>query len=285
MLAEGCRMKHCLLGATCSLLAGAACGAEGPEVPLCDGSTNLTLRMFYEGQPGRGYLGAGVRVENGLPSFAVDGQCRYFMGGGWFEDPQTHDLGWRQGAVSDDLRRALEAKVGAEDLESTYDCSSRLLTTDAPRIVIANTRSAIVCGSIQPIEKVVDFVRQRAGELWEEAQPLEGGLRITVREGPSVEPPRRYQWPAELNLRDYFQTNLDILYDDPSGQSRLVPAIDAAPLRALREEYLRDTRPGILYNGEGIPITDGQTLGTMFMRDALPYEDERGLWPLPGQLQ
>ena len=34
---------------------------------------------------------------------------------------------------------------------------------------------------------------------------------------------------------------------------------------------------------EGIPVTDGATSATLFMRDALPYEDEHGLWRLPGE--
>jgi hypothetical protein len=68
---------------------------------------------------------------------------------------------------------------------------------------------------------------------------------------------------------------------EPIGRSKKVVAADAAPLRAIREEYLSDTRPGDLYAADGIPITDGVISATMFLRDALPYEDERGILPLP----
>jgi hypothetical protein len=109
-----------LFPVTCSLLLGSGCSSEAATVPLCDGSTNLTLRIFHGGQSSRGYLGSGVREENGHPSFAVDGQCRYFISGGWVADQQSRDLGWREGVVSNDLRRALEARAGAEDLEARW---------------------------------------------------------------------------------------------------------------------------------------------------------------------
>src|SRR5262245_20404170 len=55
---------------------------DAPELPLCTGSARLALRVFYAGG-GLAATGGTVRLENGYPSFAVDGQCRYFMSGGW----------------------------------------------------------------------------------------------------------------------------------------------------------------------------------------------------------
>jgi hypothetical protein len=229
-------------------------------VPLCDGSTNLTLRIFHGGQSSRGYLGSGVRVENGHPSFAVDGQCRYFMSGGWVADQQSEDLGWREGVVSDDLRRALEAKTGAEDLREALDCGSGVAIYDVTPLIIANARSSLICvgGSSQPVRDVFAFVRERAQALWPDAQPLEGDVRITVLPAYGGEPPRWYPWSMGLAFEDYFEPSAQIIADNPTGQGRRVAAMDAAPLRMLREQYLRDTRPGVLYLGAGIPITDGQ---------------------------
>jgi hypothetical protein len=153
-------------------------------------------------------------------------------------------------------------------------------------MIIANARSSIICvgGLSQQVRDVFAFVGERAPVLWSDAQPLEGDVRITVLPAYGGEPPRWYPWPMGLVFEDYFEPDAQMIADDPEGQSRRVAAMDAAPLRRLREQYLRDTRPGVLYTGGGIPITDGQTLATMFMRDALPYEDERGLWPLPEAL-
>jgi hypothetical protein len=284
------RRRPCLVGATLSLLAGVSCSSDGDAppatVPLCDGSANLTLRIFYGGQSGRELFGSAVRVENGFPSFAVDGQCQYFISGGWFDDLQARDFGWRQGSLVNDLRDTLEANAGVEDLRSTYDCGRAVPVADAPPAIIANARSSLICvgGTSEPVGNVFALIVRRARELWAGAQPLDGGLHVTVREASGAEPPRWYPWPTGLRLLDYFETNSDILYDAPEGRSRPVAAMDAAPLRALREEYLRDTQ-GAFATGDGIPITDGETLGAMFMRDALPHENERGLWPLPEEMR
>jgi hypothetical protein len=52
----------------------------------------------------------------------------------------------------------------------------------------------------------------------------------------------------------------------------------------MRERYIRDLgalSPG--RGGNGIFVSDGESTTTLFMRDALPYEDESGLWPRPGE--
>ena len=276
--------------ATVSLLAVASCSsdADAPAamVPLCDGSSAMTLRIFYAGQSGREVLGSAVRIENGFPSFVVDGKCNYFMAGGWLEDQQARDYGWRQGTLSDDLRRTLEAKAGAEDLPSAYACSGSG-ALDAPPAIVANARSSVICSSDanESVREIMSVIRQGARELWAAGQPLAGDLRVTIREASGAEPPQRYPWPSGLALSDYFEPDSSSLYFEPEGRSKRVAAADAVPLHALREQYLRDTRPGVLYIGEGIPITHGETSATMFMRDAVPYEDERGLLPLPEELQ
>lgn len=274
---------------TISLLAGAGCSsdADAPAatVPLCDGSEQLTLRIFVAGQSAREVVGSAVRTENGFPSFAVDGQCQYFMSGGWVEDEQARDYGWRQGIVSDDLRSMLEAKAGAEDLPTAYDCNGPL-ATDASQGIVANARSTVVCADGgEAMGEMLTALRQRARELWAEGQPGDGDLRVTVWAASDSEPPRQYRWPNGLALRDYLEPDPNALVLEPEGRSKRVAAADAAPLRAIREQYLSDTRPGILYTGNGIPITDGKLSAAMFMRDALPYEDERGILPLPEEVQ
>jgi hypothetical protein len=289
--------ERAVVSAALCLLAGAGCSsdsngcnadgcssdveASAAEVPLCNGSTQLTLRVFYASQSAREVFGGAVRIENGFPSFAVDGQCQYFMSGGWFEDQQARDHGWRQGTVSDELRSTLEAKAGAADLPAAYDCEGPG-AVDASPAIISNARSTVICPSDakQAVVEMMAVIRQRARELWATGRPLDGDLRITVRAAGN-EPPRRYRWPAGLALRDYLEPDSSTFVSDPVGRSKRVAAADAAPLRAIREEFLRDTRPGVLYVGDGIPITDGQISATLFMRDALPYEDEQGILPLP----
>ena len=268
-----------------ALLTGAACnsdaGAPVPAVPLCDGSERLTLRVFLAGQSGHEVLGSAVRIENGFPSFAVDGRCNYFMSGGWLEDKQARDYGWRRGTVSDELRGVLEARAGADDLVSAYDCSGPL-AADASPAIVANSRSLVACpDGVGAMRAVMTAIRQRARDLWATGRSLEGDLRVTITQEHGLEPPQRYPWPRTLALVDYLEPDLNAFVAEPVGRSKRVAASDAAPLRAIREQYLLDTRPGILYVGAGIPITDGETSATMFLRDALPYEDDRGILPLP----
>lgn len=261
------------------VLVGVGCGSEA-AVPLCDGSQGLTLRVFVSGNPGQEVLGSAVRVENGYPSFAVDGQCRYFISGGWGVNAQGRDEGWRQGMVDAALRGKLERMAGMEDLRTLNDCGSSELIDSGP-LVIANTRSSLRCTGSQGrrVTAVFDAVDPA---LWAQGAPLDQALHITAWEGlggRALE--ARYAWPNELALQDYFEADTNVFFEEPVGNSRLVPATDAGPLRSLRERYLSDTRgmPSL----DGIPVRDGDLSAAVFVRDALPYEDERGLWPLPGE--
>ncbi|HTV22650.1 MAG TPA: hypothetical protein VMG12_28370 [Polyangiaceae bacterium] len=273
---------------TCAALAAAACGSEAddasaPTLPICDGSADLTLRIFYSGG-GMDYPGSAVRRENGAPSLAVDGQCRYFMSGGWLEDRQSSDLGWRQGILPDELERALEQRVGS-DLEQTYGCGDGFIV-DAPSSVIANTHSALTCpgGGGQSVLDVFAFVRQHARELWAAGQALQDDLHIAVVEPRDGGPVRKYDWPSGLDLHDDLEPVSLAAALEGRDRRRRVPAAEAAPFRAIREQYLRDTEPASAgYTAAGIPVTDGELSATLFMRDALPYEDEQGILPLPGE--
>jgi hypothetical protein len=273
------------------LLVTAGCAAEEPDVPLCDGSDGLTLRIFAAGQASRDAMGSAVRVENGLPSFAVDGQCRYFMGGGWRgagSARQSRDEGWRRGTVSDGLRRDLELLVGWADLEQRYACDPSAGAFDAPAGIVANTHSASICasGSVGPQFAVAfDAIQDRAAQLWAQAQPLDQDLRVTAVEDyvADGDPLPAYAWPSGLAFRDYLLQDDAALLGVTEGFSKLVPAAEAGPLREVRERFLLDLQRranGII---GGIQMTDGETTGAVYLRDALPYEDEDGLWPLPGE--
>lgn len=130
-----------------------------------------------------------------------------------------------------------------------------------------------------------EAVYERAQALWAQGDPLNQALHITAWAGTGGADLELYPWPNELALQDYyFAPDTKVFFEEPVGNSKLVPAAEAAHLRSLRERYLGETR-GLpnLYSPDGIPVTDGELSGRVFLRDALPYEDERGLWPLPGE--
>lgn len=261
-------------------LALAGCGSAEPEVPLCDGSDGLTLRIFADGES-NGVTGGTVRVENGYPSFAVDGQCRYFISGGWRgTERQGRDEGWRQGTVDADLRRTLESVGGWKDMSGRDDCESYSTLPDAPTLVVANTHSALVCpgGQGRRVGSMFEVINERASKLRMQAQALDQDLHVVavqdyVADG---EPFPRYDWPGEAPLRDYVLDH-EVLSD--RGQSTCVDAADAGPLREIRERFLLAGRARYTGIIGGIQMSDGVTSAAVYLRDALPYEDERGLWP------
>ena len=258
----------------------AGCGSSArpadPDVPLCDGRDGLTLRVSVE-SGGLEQLGGAVRVENGYPSFAVDGQCRYYISGGWQGERMGRDLGWRQGALDASSMLALERVAGWDDLSLAIgDCRGPQVS-DGSSLFIGNTRSALMCSRAGDADDVFYAVRAVALGLWERGLPLDQGLHINAIDlGQAPEEPL-YDWPSAPSLTD-------LLPDTPAYEVRaLVAASEASPLRELREHYLRDV-PAMSYRGgNGIFVTDGESKTTIFMRDALPYEDERGLWPRLGE--
>ena len=270
------------LGAMAIAVGG--CGAaEAPRVPLCDGSEGLTLRVFVAGPPGREGRGGAVRIENGFPSFAVDGQCRYYIGGGWgatLQD-QGRDQGWREGVLDAELRESLEQTAGYEDLQEINDCGANDVD-DTSHLIVANSRSSLRCSGEQGkrVTAIFQLVEGHARKLRETGHPREGAMHVVAGSSEYFPGPYPvYPWPTGLILRDYFNdeaTNSDFAI----GYSKLASGTDASQLRSAREAYLIDTAPGtsVAYYGSGIPMTDGELDAQVFLRDALPYENARGLW-------
>jgi hypothetical protein len=258
---------------------GLACGSRAddvPEVPVCDGSEALTLRVFYT--VGGQELGARVRTENGYMSFAVDGQCQYFISGGWSGEPLARDEGWRHGSLDPDLRRSLEQQTDPVALGNECEPGS---IPDASALVVASPLASSSCVGQGPrATALLATFREWKARLWRDAVPMDQDLHLVAWEEAPREEIQPYAWPSPLPLRDYI--DLDRTW--AAGRSKRISAADAAPLRALRERYLSDVRatrlPG---DGSGIPVIDGDLSARLFMRDALPYEDDRGLWPLSGE--
>jgi hypothetical protein len=86
--------------------------------------------MYIEPQLGRELPGLAVRVENGYGSIAIDGQCNYWIGGGWLEDQFARDEPWREGVLDKSTRDALDAVLSVADLTPLADCSGPLISDD-----------------------------------------------------------------------------------------------------------------------------------------------------------
>ena len=253
--------------------------------PLCDSASGLRLRVYGEAQSSREVNGSAVRVENGLPSLAVDGSCRYWINAGWTEDALARDRGWRTGILPGEISAALDTAIGSGNLGNLDDCPSATAVADSTPRMIANAGRAVRCvSSGRGFEAAWSVVSKHSTRLWSAGTPVTEGIHIVATLVPD-QPPNAAApllWPSSVLLSSF-------LLPDPSlltlvGVSQGVSTTDASWLRMLREQYLRNrsTTPDAYLTWDGPIVTDGQITALLFLRDALPFEDGKGLWPSLG---
>jgi hypothetical protein len=258
----------------------------GPTHSLCDGNAVMRLRVFVEAQPGREMRGSKVRVENGIKSFALDGMCSYWISGGWnsLDGSLSRDRGWRTGTLTVEFKNALDRVFGFDDLGPLADCVPEAGLFDASVRTVRSERSAARCGTKGTLfDAAWMAIEARGAELWASAKPMNGGIRLVAVEAPIDGPPLAipYSWPSSQPM-DTFMIDGQAASDNLSGMSKLVSEPEEARIfRALRDQYLsdRDATPGVYGNWDGLKVNDGQRAAWLYMRDALPYEDEQGLLP------
>ena len=266
---------------------GAAGGSTEPERnSICDGSASLRLRVFVEPQPALELRGSIVSVENGSPSSAVDGMCRYFIGG-WLEEKTSRDEGWRVGQVDDALKTELDASMGMEDLSTLTDCVPVAGLSDSSTLTIRNPRSTSRCrGMPGPrFSAAWQAVADRATDLWNRAKPLDQGLHVAAAETPAgpPDPTPAYPFPVGYSLDSIMLDPQEAAFNTP-GTSKPISPADAPRFRALRDQYIADVAasPGLYSNWDGQKMTDGKRTAFVYMRDVLPYEGAQGLLPFSG---
>jgi hypothetical protein len=209
-------------------------------------------------------------------SFALDGQCRYFISGGFqFDPPDPRSEGWREGLLDDELARSLQRSIGGADLSGLDACEGYQTVPDGPSIFISNADFSVVCGN-QPeaAQAVMDTISEHALALRTQGQPLAGDLYIEVVDG--AEAGFAVEWPGAIGLPE-VEPQLGV------SQRQVISAADAAPVRALRDRWLQRSARRVYWD-TGIPVRNGERLVRVFLRDALPYEDESGILPLPALL-
>jgi hypothetical protein len=224
----------------------------------------------------------GVLVENGYPSFAVDGQCSYWTNAGWFNgepNVDTKDLGWRSGQVDAELEADLNT-LPLGHLDTLADCMPNTIFDGAPSVISDGISGAGCVASGPRHLAAFEMVSLRAPDLWERGSPMAAGLWLSAVAVNDGDTSRAYPWPAVEPLSSF------IIPEDESGLglvgvSRLIGDLTvAAELRALKAQYIEDRKatPGFFFDGQ--KMSDGTTEALVYMRDQLPYEDEHGLLPL-----
>ena len=110
---------------------------------------------------------------------------------------------------------------------------------------------------------------------------MDGPLHVSAV-GPTALPPTStsppaYAWPISPPLASFILESSDW---SQRGVSHLVDDPDAArQLRTMRDQYLADrtAQPGLYVNWDGLFAADQSTMAIVYVRDAIPYEDARGL--------
>jgi hypothetical protein len=256
---------------------------EGRPNPICDGSQSLRLRIYYYSNPTSNLRGSTVRIENGFPSFGLDGQCTYYLNGGWLDLPLANDLGWRYGSLPDDAREELDSGVPLSHLSDLQDCLPDNGLFDVDPVVISSAESFASCRKPGPrLSKALAIVTSRAAALWTNAREMVGSIRFSAAaaaddgsikyQWPLAEPLATFVIPENVSGAEYegFSAGVSSLVSDPAR---------ALKLRQLRGDYLSDRASMPARFTDGQLMSDGITMAYVYMRDALPYEDDRGLWP------
>ena len=278
------------LSAACSVVAhppaadstasasGRPASAAATKQRLCDGTARVRLRYYLAGG-GLELDGSWVRIDNGFPSFMLDGTCQYWIGGGWndYADPLARDRGWRTGVASTELMTALD-QVAWSALGELADCDPHPGLFDAGSRVIAADGS-IACASKGPkFDALWGIIETRGKQLWDAATPVTGDIHVAASQRGSTDA-KLYTWPIAEPIAKFLVTPF-VNFEAASASQLVSNPTEAAKLRALLAQYIADIDAGAhVYDGPR--VSDGTTTATLYARDALPYEDEHGWLPRP----
>lgn len=261
-----------------------AASDSGSNGTLCNGAATLRLWVLVEPIYSRELPGSQLRVENGSPFIAIDGECAYWIGGGWTPDPLARDREIRSGLLDSVAAAAIEHAVKLDDLAPLEDCVAAGGSSDISVRSIQTALSGVRCGSKGVLfDQAWSALETLAMSLWQNGRPLDGDIHIGAvvanQDTPGGAPP--YVWPLPTPLGSY------LLPPGKDGSNLFMPAISMVvrdpasteKLRTLRARYLadREAAPGRYTNWDALRTTDGATTAFVYMRDAIPNEAVNGL--------
>ncbi|MCG5053207.1 MAG: hypothetical protein KA712_09640 [Myxococcales bacterium] len=231
-------------------------------------------------------LAAGSQVvsENGHEFIFIDGKCRY-----WVASRSVHGpLGeTRTGVLSPPEVQSIEIRLKLNTwsaLEGVH--KPEVQVNDASPLRLAVNGLSVLCtdscSSGQPqVVAIFKEARVLLKELFDKGTALDGPVRIAVvpldgtfvswNSGPAP-------WPLSKPLESFVSPSEAL----PRGKGHLVEGADAQALRRLRDMQRAETFAPLKDVGSSIPIgsNSSSVLHALYLRDALPIEDEMGLVPL-----
>jgi hypothetical protein len=256
---------------------------EDAWAEICDGSDELRLAMVLTGG---GQVDNEIVREIGFYYLYVRGTCEYWV------LPSASGVPWpdtRTGVLEldaeEELSRALDyGNLG--QLAGTWDAG----VADGSTMLVSDGTSTVACvGSCEQAPEGAQALWEQLGridDLWENSGRYEGPLRLSVVGfADSVADELGVPWPLGS---DPWSLASDGDAEPGMTHSVLVEKSEDVELwRELRRQYRDDDLP------EGIPnslhayghlsftSTDGQDLFQLWMRDALPLENDEGHIDLP----
>lgn len=259
---------------------------EDAWTEICDGSAGLRLAMVLGGG---GLVANEIEREIGFRYLYVLGTCEFFA------LPGDADAPWpdaRTGIIDreteEQLSRALDYGH-LSDIAGAWDTGG---VADGTTLSVTNGVQTVACyAGCEDAPPHAQALWSELGwidTLWTAGQPLEGPLRVSVigwADSTLDELP--VAWPLPT---DPWTIALDGDVDPPpeAGATVLIDeASEVATLRELRRQYREDDLPDGIPNaltayGHLTFVDDGgQDVFQLWMRDALPIEDESGLIALP----
>lgn len=250
---------------------------DGPPPPLCDGSNGLRLHAYIAPAFGREAAGSAVEIENGSYSLVVDEACRYYVTAPPVEGVNARDGELRTGILAPGVAQQLAAALPRGQVASLGDCGG-VAPSDASPLVFADATSHAVCAGAfgARFRGAWDAVVRVWPGLWDQGEAMTGAVRVAASPVAGGPTDVVYPWPLEQPLAAFVLGESDFYR---AGVSRLVSApLDAAAMRDLRA---RHDRGELGWNppGAGIFASDGETGAFVYLRDALPHENENGLLP------
>jgi hypothetical protein len=233
-----------------------------------------------ESRPTGGFArGQAVMYDNGALYVFVDAQCNY-----WVSNPSERWAETRTGVLDADAALQLGERLyfnAWDDLSGVWSDPTGGVF-DAPVLVFDHSKHAVICKDLCDGSDVPAAVKaMRDGypiveqELWDRGEPVVSGVRaiaVAAEPGPGIP---FVDWPLSRPISDFVRTADSIefgegtLEDDPAS---------ARALKELRASFLRGDHGAFVW--DMLPVTSDGAYYRLYLRDVLPFEDERGLVPL-----
>jgi hypothetical protein len=266
-----------LLAAAVLLVVSSSGCDDGPPPQLCDGSNGLRLHAYSAPAIGRTAAGSAVEIENGSYTLVVDEGCRYYVTAPPVDGVNARFGELRTGILDPAVAQQLAAALPRGQLASLGDCGGVPLSDSSPLVVADLTSHAACAGTFGTrFRGAWGAVVQVWPGLWDRGEAMTGAVRVAASPAAGGPTDVVYPWPLEQPLAPFVLGESDL---NRAGVSRLVPTpADAAAMRDLRA---RHDRGELGWNppGSGIFTSDGETGAFVYLRDALPHENENGLLP------